>query len=198
LKLRAFKVEVKRFTSAVVATIFVLGCSKEPSEKNMSQADEFLRQGQNMRAIEEYSRVVNFEQRSALAIRAQNQIAKIYENNLKDYTMAIRAYRDVFRRAVEDRQRLEARLAIARIYDIKLEKPGIAIEEYQALYSEFGNSHKEGPEILLSLAKNLVAVGRYTDAVKHYEEFRKDFPGHRDGPRARFFFGQAYVCAARD
>ena len=90
-------------------------CSLGVDDKHWRLAEEYTRQGQHRKAIEEYTRVVNFGGRTTLAVQAQIQIATIYEENLKNYNLAIRAYRDVVKRTEDNAIRLKARWAIARI-----------------------------------------------------------------------------------
>ena len=82
--------------------------------------------------------MVNFGQRSPTATHAQERIAWIYAQQLKDYPRAIRAYRDLYLRSEEKREKIAARLAVAKIYGEKLENPTHAAEEYAALLKEFG------------------------------------------------------------
>ena len=175
----------------------IVACSVGGSEKQWTIAEEFERQGQYLRAIEEYSRIVNMGQRSPMAIKAQMQIANIYEKNIKDYSRAIRAYRDAFRRSDDKRTRTEARWAVANIYAEQLQNPAAAAEEYEPLFLESGKGQKEGPEILLAWAKSLFDAGRFTDAAKRYSEFRTLYPGHKEGPRSLLEEGHALLTDRR-
>ncbi len=156
-------------------------------------AEEFLRQGQYRRAIEEYSRVVNYAKNTPLAVQAQLQIASIYDNTLKDYPLAIRAYRDVVKRTEDKALQMRALLAVCQIYGDKLEKPRIAAEEYTILFENYSKDQKEGPDILLSLAKSLMDAGEFSVSADKYELFRQLYPGHKEGPRTLFEQGQAFL-----
>ena len=169
-------------------------CSFNLDEKHFVMAEEFLRQGQYRRAIEEYSRVVNYAKNTPLAVQAQLQIATIYDHTLKDYPLAIRAYRDVVKRTEDRALQMRALLAVCQIYGDKLEKPRIAAEEYTKLFDNYGKDQKEGPEILLALSKSLMDAGEFSVSAQKYEEFRKLYPGHKEGPRTVYKEGQAWLA----
>lgn len=169
-------------------------CSVGGNESSWHQAEEFARQGQYLRAIEEYSRIVNSGQRSQMAIRAQEQIALLYENFLKDYPRAIRAWRDVFRRTPDEHIKMSAQWAVARIYAEKVQDSSAAADEYRDLYTKFAAKEKDGPEILLSWTKALMDSGRFAEAADRCRDFRSSYPGHRDGPKVLLEEGQAQLA----
>jgi len=175
----------------------LVACSINVAEKHWKQAEEFSRQGQHLRAIEEYTKVVNFGQRNPVAIRAQIEIARIYEQYIKNYPMAIRAYRDVYRRSEDRGTKLDSRAAVARIYTDHSELPqnlSFAIQEYEALFNEGGSQEKDAPDWWLAWAKALSESGKFQDAAGKYHEFRTQFPGHREGPRSLLEEGQAHLA----
>jgi tetratricopeptide (TPR) repeat protein len=173
----------------------VVGCSAGVAEKHWQLAESFESQGQFLRAIEEYSRIVNFGHRNPIAIKAQFQIAQIYERNLKDYPRAIRAYRDAYRRSDDKRARMRAQLAVATIYAEPLQNPLLASQEFKSLYEEYGKDSREAPEILLAFAKNLTDANQFAESADKYAEFRKNFPGHKEWPRSLLFEGHARLAA---
>ncbi|MBS1986168.1 MAG: tetratricopeptide repeat protein [Bdellovibrionales bacterium] len=187
---------MKRFTSRALAPLllFFSACSVGVAEKDWQLAEEFETHGQYLRAIEEYSRIVNLGHRDALAIRAQMRIAEIYNRNLKDYPRAIRAYRDAYRRSDDRRMKMDARWAIATIYNDRLQNSAAAAEEYKPLYEEFGQYQKDGEEILLAWAKSLNDSGRFKESAEKYVEFRKRYPGHKEGPRTLLEEGHAHLA----
>jgi tetratricopeptide (TPR) repeat protein len=178
--------------------MFVAACSAGVSEKHFELAQDYARQSQYLRAIEEFTRVVNSGEQKPLALQAQLQIAKIYEENLKDYARAIRAYRDVYLRAQDKDIKLTARLAVAKIYSDRLENPSAAADEYALLFKEGGQYRKEGPDIVLAWAKNLSDAGRFAEASDRYELFRKLYTGHKDGPRTLLDEGQALLAERKE
>jgi len=169
-------------------------CSFNLEEKHFVLAEEFLRLGQYRRAIEEYSRVVNYGKNSPLAVQAELQIATIYDQTLRDYPMAIRTYRDVVKRTDDRALQMRALWAVCIIYAEKLERSSIAAEEYDKLFNQYGKEQKEGPEIMLAWAKTIMDSGEFVAAAKKYEEFRTLYPGHKDGPRTLFEEAQAYLA----
>lgn len=198
MTVRTFKVQKtsKAIARHALAGLLVLvtACSLNLDEKHFVLAEEFLRLGQLRRAIEEYSRVVNYGKNSPLAVQAELQIATIYDQTLHDYPMAIRAYRDVVKRTEDRALQMRALWAVCRIYSDKLERPSIAAEEYQKLFNQYGTEQKEGPEIMLAWAKTIMDSGDFIKAAKKYETFRSLYPGHKDGPRTVFEEGQAYLA----
>lgn len=172
----------------------IMACTLGLAEKHMTLGEEYLKQGQYLRAVEEYSRVVNFDQRSELAAKAQLQIAKIYENNLKDYPRAIRGYRDLYLRAEENHSKLEARVSIAKIYEEKLQQPQLASKEYEEIFKEFGYKEHNSPELMLSLAQSYKDQGKYQEAGDLYKKFQEMFPSHKEVPRAIIEEGQSRVA----
>ncbi len=187
----------KRFTKGVFVILLgatTVACSVNVAEKHWKMAEDFERRGQHLRAIEEYTRVVNFERRSPVATRAQLKIAEIYERDLKDYTRAINAYRDAYRRTDENRKKLEARFKIAKIYQDLVQDPSSSIIEYEALMQEGAGAEKEGPEILLAWSKALSEAGRFSDAAEKFALYRQTYPTHKGSPRALLEEGQAWLA----
>jgi tetratricopeptide (TPR) repeat protein len=184
----------KRFISLVLL-VGLASCSFDVNEEHWTLADGFLQQGQYLRAIEEYTRIVNFEQRSPLGVRAQEQIAKIYEAQLKDYPRAIRAYRDVYHRTDDSEVKMRARWEIAKIYGDRMGNFASAAEEYGVLYRENLSNPKDGPEILLGWARALMDSGQFRDAAERFQEYRNNYPGSASGPRAFLEESQAYLNA---
>jgi tetratricopeptide (TPR) repeat protein len=124
-------------------------------------------------------------------------IAATYENNIKDYVRAIRAYRDVIRRSDDVSIRIQAQWAIAKIYLERLENPLSAAEEYRLLYREMGKGDRRSPEILMEWAQAMLDAGRPQDAAALFLEFRESFPGHRDSPRALLEEAKALLADRR-
>lgn len=175
----------------------ILGCSLGVTEKHWRLAEQYASQGQHLRAIEEYTRVVNFGGRNTLAIRAQLQIAKTYENQLKDYTRAIRSYRDAQKRSDDRRIKMEAMRAVANIYAQRLGEPNTAAEEYRVLFEEYAKSEPEGADVLIEWAKTLSDAGRFSETVVLLDRFLSLYPGHRESPRVLLDRGHALLADRR-
>jgi len=170
------------------------GCSLGVSDQQWKLADSYLQQGQHLRAVEEYSRIVNLEQKGPMAVKAQEQIALIYEQQLKDYPRAIRALRDVYRRAEDDPSRLKARAQIAKLYSDRMGDFMASAEEYEVIFKEFGDRFLSGPELYLAWAEALMEASRFDDAALRLSQFQTKFPGDKDGPKALFLLGQAQLA----
>jgi tetratricopeptide (TPR) repeat protein len=186
-----------KFLAILPLSLLLGACSLNVAEKHWKQAEDFSRQGQHLRAIEEYTKVVNFGQRTPVAIRAQLEIARIYEQFVRNYPMAIRAYRDVYRRSEDLGVKIDARAAVARVYSDLMQNPAAAIEEYDALFKEGAAQEKDAPDWWLAWAKALSESGRFEEAAGRYREFRTKFPGHKEGPRSLFEEGQSHLADRR-
>jgi tetratricopeptide (TPR) repeat protein len=189
---------MRKILAVLLLALSSASCSVGSNEESWRMAEEYSRQGQHLRAIEEYSRIVNSNTRSQMAIRAQTQIALTYENALKDYPRAIRAWRDVFRRSSENRVKMQSQWAVARIYAEKLQDAGAAAEEYKELFDKFAKNEKEGPEILLVYVQALMDAGRFSEAAGRCSEFRTLYPGNKDGPRVLLEEGKAHLADRRE
>jgi tetratricopeptide (TPR) repeat protein len=178
--------------------LFLGACTLGVSEQQWKLAESYIQQGQHLRAIEEYTRIVNLEQSGPMAVKAQSQIALIYEQHLKDYPRAIRAVRDVYRRAGEDTAaKLKARIQIANIYSGRMGDFSAASEEYEIIFREFGEQISEGPELFLAWAEALMESARFDAAADRLRRFREVFPGHIHGPRSLFLQAQCYLAAQK-
>lgn len=179
--------------------VAVAACTLGVSDDQWKLAQSYVQQGQFLRAIEEYSRIVNLEKSGDMAVKAQSEIALIYEQHVKDYPRAIRAYRDVFRRAENEApSRLKARIEIARIYSGRMGDFQAAAEEYEVIFKEFGYQLSEGPELMLSWAEALMEASQFEEATNVLKNFRERFPGHKDGPKALFLQAQTQLAAQKN
>jgi tetratricopeptide (TPR) repeat protein len=194
--------EHPRFTKELPSLLLLsllVACTLGVSDEKWKLAQSYVQQGQYLRAIEEYSRIVNLEQSGDMAVKAQTQIALIYEQNLKDYPRAIRAYRDVYRRSGEDiSSRLKARTEIARIYSSRLGDFQAAIEEYEVIFKEFGYQIAEGPDLMIARAEALMEAMRFEEASSVLAKFREHFPGHKEGPRTLLLQAQSYLASQKN
>ncbi len=188
-----------RFTnsSAFSLALWLGACSVNVNEKHWNLAEQYAQQGQFLRAIEEYTRVVNFGQKSPLAIRAQMSIAQIYDEQLKDYPRAIRAWRDVLRRSDDSGVKIQSRIAVAQIYMNRMENPLAAAEEYSIVLKENPDIGADGPKILLSLARALLDASRYSDAAEKFKLFLANYPGHQENARVLYELGRAYLSGGK-
>ncbi len=189
--------KARQFIKIALGGLFIVACAFDVNESHWKLASNFVKQGQYLRAIEEYTRIVNFEQRGPLGVRAQEEIARIYDAHLKDYPRAIRAYRDVYQRTDDAEVKMRARWEIAKIYGDRMGNFGAAAEEYGVLYRENLSNPKDGPEILLGWARALMDSGQFTDAAERFREFRDNYPGSASGPRAFLEESQAYLNAEK-
>gem|GEM_PF-1061724 len=202
---RAIERAIERFIKnclllGVLAVVgFTASCTLGVSDQQWKLAQSYVQQGQHLRAIEEYSRIVNLEQSGDMAVKAQTQIALIYEQQLKDYPRAIRAYRDVYRRAGEDvPSRLKARTEIAKIYAGRMGDFQAAVEEFEIIFKEFGYQITDGPELMIARAEALMEASRFEEAAIVLSEFRDHFPGHKEGPRSLFLQAQTFLAAQKN
>jgi tetratricopeptide (TPR) repeat protein len=174
--------------------LLLTACSLGVSDQQWKLAESYLQQGQHLRAVEEYSRIVNLEQKGPMAVKAQEQIALIYEQQLKDYPRAIRALRDVYRRAEDAPAKLKARIQIAKLYSDRMGDYMAATEEYEVIFKEFGDQMTDGPELYIAWSEALMEASRFDDAATRLSQFQTKFPGHKDGPKALFLLAQANLA----
>ena len=161
-------------------------------------AESFVERGAYLKAIEEYSKIVNLEQSSNLRIRAQKEVGRIYKDHLQDYPRAIRSYRNLYHWTSDLEVRSEARLEIAKIYSEKLNQFEDAAKEYKILYEEWARKReKEGPQVLMALSQSLMDAGLYAQAAERFSEFRKKYSNHPKKQSALFFQAQSYMLAKK-
>jgi tetratricopeptide (TPR) repeat protein len=181
-------------SGALATALMLSACSLGVTDQQWKLADSYLQQGQYLRAVEEYSRIVNLEQKGPMAVKAQEQIAYIYEQQLKDYPRAIRALRDVYRRAEDMPFKLKARVQIAKIYSDRMGDFIASAEEYEMIFKEFGDQLTEGADLYIAWAEALMEASRFDDAAARLSQFQTKFPGHKDGPKALFLLAQAHLA----
>ncbi len=163
-------------------------------EQQWKLASSYIDQAQYLRAIEEYTRIVNLEQKGDLAIKAQRQITLIYEKHLEDYPRAIRSEREVYRRSEDPRVKREARAKIAEIYSNRFGDFVAASDEYEKIFEESGYIFPKAPELLIAWGDSLMESGNYSSAALRFSEFRSKYPGQVQGPRVLFQEAQAYLA----
>lgn len=169
-------------------------CSLGSGDQKWKLAQSYIVQKQYLRAIEEYSRIVNHEQKGLLAIKAQRQITLIYENHLKDYPRAIRSEREIYRRSNDPKVRLQVRIRVADIYLHRLGDFNAASDEYENIFTDFGYEFSGAPDLLLKWADALMENANFKEASVKYHEFQSKFPGNPQGPRVLFLEAQAYLA----
>lgn len=179
----------------LVLLFFCTSCTGNDESRRWLLAEEYVKQGNFRRAIDEYTRIVNSSSNPARAIRAQMQIANIYSANIKDYSKAIASFRKAADTTTETSLKIQARVEVAKIFSEKLDSPGSAAKELELVFDELAKDEKEGPEILLLCAKNLMDSGAFEEAAQKYSKFRSLYPGHKEGPRTLFEEAQAQLAA---
>jgi len=178
----------------LACALLLSACNLGSSDQQWRLASSYIEQKQYLRAVEEYTRIVNFEQKGDLATKAQQQITLIYERYLSDYPRAIRSEREVYRRTDDPHAKRAARLKIADIYSNKLGDFSAAADEYERVFEEFGNMFAGSPERMLEWADALMETGKFADAALRYNQFRSSYPGNIHGARVLFLEAQAYLA----
>lgn len=187
-------------TLVLCAVVFALSnCSLVEGDQQWKLAEAYRNEGQYERAIEEYTRIVNLEQRGALAIRAQENITEIYEEKLKDFPRAIRSEREVYRRTENPLKKMESRLRVARIYSDRMNDFLAASEEYELVFEQFPEEMgNKTPELVLEWARCLMEVGEFAKAGERLNAFRSSFSGHALVSQALFLEAEAYLAARQN
>jgi tetratricopeptide (TPR) repeat protein len=183
------------FLGLSLALFFGAGCTGQDESHRWLLAEQYVKAGNYRRGIDEYTRIVNSSSNSTRSIRAQMEIANIFGSHLKDFPKAIASYRKASESSKEASIKIQAHLEISKIYSEKLEDPSSAAKELETLFDSIAQFQKEGPDVLLLCAKNLMDAGKFDSAAKKYASFRTLFPGHKEGPRTLFDEAQAHLAA---
>lgn len=186
-------------------SFFLLGifglsaCSLVEGDQQWKMAEAYRTEGQYERAIEEYTRIVNLEQRGPLAVRAQERITEIYEEKLQDFPRAIRSEREVFRRTEDLGKKMQTRIRVARIYANRMNDYLAASEEYELIHSQYGDQlGNKAPELTLEWAQTLMETGEFQKAGEKLNAFRAGFSGHPLTAQALFLEAEAYLAARQN
>jgi tetratricopeptide (TPR) repeat protein len=166
-------------------------------EKHFQLAEQYASQGQANRAIEEYKKVIASDEKNTLAPKALIKMGQLYREKLKNYDEAIQVFRKVYKKSEDPVDKVYSLKTIAQIYKDDLDNPKLAVDEYVALYSEFGVSFRGGDEILLEYAITLKDAARYPEAATKYAEFLEKFPGHKEGPRVMLEEANCLLSASK-
>ena len=173
--------------------LVLCSCSVNLKEKHWRLAEQYLKQDQLQRAIDEYTKVIHYGPKDEMAQKAIRQIARIYEEYIKNYPKAIESYRQLKTSSEDPDVKLMASWRIAKIYQAKLNDLDKASEEYQDLYESVASKRREGPQVLLEWAQSLTDAGKFEQAILRYKEFRKKYPGHKHGPKVYLYEGQGFL-----
>lgn len=171
----------------------LVACSVNLKEKHWRLAEQYLKQDQLQRAIDEYTKVIHYGPKDEMAQKAIRQIARIYEEYIKNYPKAIESYQQLKASSDNEDVKLMASWRIAKIYQLKLNSLEKAGDEYKELYELIASKRREGPEILLEWAQTLIDAGKFEEAIIRYKEFRKKYPGHKHGPKVYLYEGQGFL-----
>lgn len=182
---------MKRLTTLLL--LFIVACSVNLKEKHWRLAEQYLKQDQLQRAIDEYTKVIHYGPKDEMAQKAIRQIARIYEEYIKNYPKAIESYQQLKNSSENEDVKLMASWRIAKIYQLKLNNLEKSSEEYKELYELIASKRGEGPEVLLEWAQSLTDAGKFEESILRFKEFRKKYPGHKHGPKVYLYEGQGFL-----
>lgn len=182
--------------TVAVSLALLVACGPSLVERHMNLAEQYLRQGHYVKAIEEYTRVANFSKSDPLAIRAHENIANIYRTHLREPQRAVRSYRGIVMMTTDPVKKKDAMMSIASIYLDDLNNPMQASLEYQFIYEKLPLTQDETGKLLLLWADSLTEASQFMAAVARYREFIVKFPEHTDIMKARIGLGQGLLAAS--
>lgn len=180
---------------SVFFLLFINSCGPSLVEKHMSLAEQYLRQGQYIKAIEEYTRVTNYSKSDPVAIKAHENIANIYRTHLRDPQRAVRAYRGVVLMTSDNVKKKDAMMSIASVYIEDINNPAQAAVEYQQIYEKLPLTQDEIAKVLILWAESLTEASQFLSAIERYKEFILKFPDHEQIVKARIGLGQGLLAA---
>ncbi len=165
------------------------------SIKHLAAIQNLLSQIQNL-----LSQIQNNRSNTAEKIRAQLQIATIYERELLDYSKAVQAYNKVVREHPKSPYAAEARYRIGIIYADILEKPNSALKTFNAVIEQHPNTLQammatfQVGEIYRKLQRFDEALQAYQTTISYPERELYLSDGYKDSyaDRALFRIGRVH------
>ena len=175
--------------------------SNAPNTQFAKRAGALLSSIKHRAAIQNLlAQIKNVEISAAEKIRAQLQIATIYERELLDYSKAVQAYHKVVREHPKSPYAAEARYRMGIIYADILEKPNSALKTFNAVIEQHPNTLQammatfQVGEIYRKLQRFDEALQAYQTTISYPERELYLSDGYKDSyaDRALFRIGRVH------
>lgn len=177
------------------ALIFLISaCSFKISEKHLSLGNNFEQRGQYKRALEEYQKVININEKPQLVNSALEKSAFINFRYIRDYQKAVELFKEVYEKSPEQDKKIQAMEMLSEIYSEYLNDTNASLEWQTKLFNDFGKHLKNADQQYLAYSEKLIESARYNRAIVVYDEFLKKFPAHSETPRVMIHKGEAYAA----
>jgi tetratricopeptide (TPR) repeat protein len=138
----------------------------------MEEAEVARAQGEHLRAIATYEKVISLDPASQEAQEAYLQMADTHFYGLRGYAAAARIYEDFVTRGTPGPKLLDARKKLASLYQFHLKDYRGAIEQYRRLVEELGGPRGKQHEEILSY---LMAIGDCYFALDNFNQARIEY-----------------------
>ena len=167
-----------------------VGCSNG-SRKLLESAENRLRQGDYLGAVQNYRTIVEDYSKSPEADDAYFSIGTIEVLYLQDYQGALLTFRSLIRDYPKSPLLPKAQQWIAEIYDQKLHRPQTAIAEYQKLV-EMTDDPALRDEIRYRVGETYVTLNDLDQARAEWEELLRDSPSGARADNALYRIGTTF------
>lgn len=157
-----------RRTLIFLLVIFSLAACSSPEKADFDQAQKYANQGDYLRALEFYDRVIKRNSHTDRTIEAEREAARISFYEVKDYKKSVAYYKLLVLHAKDPQERMQAQKQVATIYFDDLQNYGGAIAEFSKLL-EMPHNDAEESQYRLSLARSYFYLGEYFQALSEIE-----------------------------
>lgn len=168
-----------------------LGCSVDNARNHYILAEKLWTDRNYGAAVTEFEKVISKDPHSKLGLQAHYRAATTQALFLSQYSDAIRKFRTFIEGSTDAKLIWDAQLQIGEILFAKMELYDQAIYHYQALLKERPHS-PEAPELQFRIGKSQFFLFQFNEAVKTYEDLKKQFPLSKWAERAAFEIGTTY------
>lgn len=149
-----------------VLFVFVfLGACKPVAERLYTEAHTEIEKGHFRIAVDLLEKSAELEQKETVKIKSLLEAASIARFEIQDYARAVRIYRAIILKSLDEEQRIGAQRAIAEIYFEDLQSYDQALKELQIL-QPLVRDDKEKEKIKLKIAQTLYLTGNYQQALE--------------------------------
>lgn len=183
------KLHFRYFSKANVLFLFtsvLVGCSASRQTLDLQKGQELESQRDYKQALKFYAKVIRRDPNHRASLEAARHGAVVAEIHVEDFNSAIEYLDLIVRSAPEASERKRAKQKSAEIYLSRLNKPDLAIKEFQGLLT---NKLPEQDlfQIHMSLAKAYAQIGNPYQAKVEAREALKKAASEENKFEAQFF-----------